>query len=179
VTATDCRTGKVRYFEKGKCVEFLKAVRASASLPYVSKMVWVEGVPCLDGGLAVKVPYEWALEGGYQKIVVIRTREWGYRREPETERSRENALLFYRDYREVANCLNSQCEQYNRQCEELERLHTEGRIYMLSPSQPINLGTMEGSLDKLAEVYYLGREDAMKHLDEIRGYLKSEVQTHE
>ena len=50
--ATSCLTGKPEYFEKGKCRELMKAVQASASIPYVSHPVEVEGVPCLDGGCA-------------------------------------------------------------------------------------------------------------------------------
>lgn len=53
-------------------------MQASASMPYFSQMVVVEGRECLDGGCSRCIPYEWALEQGYEKIVVYRTREEAY-----------------------------------------------------------------------------------------------------
>ena len=77
--ATDCRTGQATYFEKGRCVNILMAARASATMPFISPVVMVEGAPYLDGGCACKIPYVWALEQGYEKIVVIRTRDRSFR----------------------------------------------------------------------------------------------------
>ncbi|NCB33665.1 MAG: patatin family protein, partial [Erysipelotrichia bacterium] len=50
VTATDCLTGKQAYFEKGSC-DIETAVRASATVPYVSLPVMIDGRPYLDGGI--------------------------------------------------------------------------------------------------------------------------------
>ncbi len=60
--ATDCDTGKTVYFEKGRCKDILKAVKASASMPYVSPMVDVDGIKCLDGACSCHIPFRWALE---------------------------------------------------------------------------------------------------------------------
>ncbi|MGM9919522.1 MAG: patatin family protein, partial [Lactimicrobium massiliense] len=78
--ATNLETGKPVYFEKGKCTDIFKAVQASATVPYISKPVEIDGDQYLDGGLSVRVPYEWALAEGYEKIVVIRTRDRAYRK---------------------------------------------------------------------------------------------------
>ena len=59
VSATNLLTGKVEYFEKGKC-RLSKAVQASATVPYVSKPVMINGVPYLDGGCAEKIPFPWS-----------------------------------------------------------------------------------------------------------------------
>jgi predicted patatin/cPLA2 family phospholipase len=58
----------------------MQAVRASATMPYISPMVMIDGVPYLDGGCSCKIPYEWALQKGFPKILVIRTREAVVRR---------------------------------------------------------------------------------------------------
>ena len=55
VSATNLLTGKVEYFEKGKC-DLFRAVQASATVPFVSKPVMMDGVPYLDGGCAEKIP---------------------------------------------------------------------------------------------------------------------------
>ena len=90
--ATNCETGQPVVFHKGRC-DIFRAVQASASVPYLSRPVVVHGVPFLDGGCSVKIPYEWAVRKQYEKIVVVRTRERAFRREVKDE-SRMNALVY-------------------------------------------------------------------------------------
>lgn len=66
-SCTSCVTGEQTFFEKGKCKDIYKAIQASASMPYVSEMVKVEGKPYLDGGCSKAIPYEWALANDYKK----------------------------------------------------------------------------------------------------------------
>ena len=89
--ASNCETGKPEYFEYGHC-NFPKAVAASATVPYVSRPVVIKGVPYLDGGCTMRIPYQWALDEGYEKIVVIRTRDRGYRKN-ENDGRIANALM--------------------------------------------------------------------------------------
>ncbi len=77
--ATNCETGEAVYFEKGKCSDILLAARASATLPYISPEVTIDGAPYLDGGCSCAIPYRWAMEQGFEKIVVLRTRDRAYR----------------------------------------------------------------------------------------------------
>ena len=79
VSATNLQTGEVEYFEKGSC-DIFKAVRASASVPYVTRPVVIGGIPYLDGGCAEKIPFPWSETCGEEKIVVVRTRELSYPR---------------------------------------------------------------------------------------------------
>ena len=104
--ATSCLTGKAEYFEKGKCRELMKAVQASASIPYVSRPVEVEGVPCLDGGCADRVPFQWAVDQGYEKILVVRTRTRDFRAEP-NPRASHVAKRFYWRYPEFSQVLRT------------------------------------------------------------------------
>ena len=78
--AANCNTGRPEYFEYGHC-NFEKAVAASATVPYVSRPVVIKGVPYLDGGCTERIPYQWALEEGYKKIVIVRTRHRGFFKE--------------------------------------------------------------------------------------------------
>ena len=170
VTVTDCETGRVRYCEKGITQDFRKAVQASASMPFVSEMVEVEGVPCLDGGCAVKIPYRWALDNGFEKILVIRTRPRDYRRAPEGRRFTELSERIYRNYPHLVELLNSQSEQYNNAVRELEELEAQGRLRMLCPSGSISVSTLEGDMERLGALYLLGRADAKLMLPQLREY---------
>ncbi len=171
VTVTNCKTGDVIYCEKGVTPDFNKAVQASASMPFVSDMVDVHGVPCLDGGCAVKIPYKWALENGFEKILVIRTRPGYFRREPESPKIIKLSEMIYKNYPELIKKLIGQDVQYNTACDELDKLHNEGRICMLCPSGSISISTIEGDMEKLGALYLLGRADATCMLPEIKQYL--------
>lgn len=170
VTVTNCETGQVRYCEKGITPDFQKAVQASASMPFVSDMVEVDGVPCLDGGCAVKIPYRWALDNGFEKILVVRTRPREYRRPQETKAFTELTERIYRNYPHLVTLLDNQSEQYNGACRELEQLQEQGKLLMLCPSGSISVSAIEGDMERLGALYLLGRADAKLMLPQIRAY---------
>lgn len=168
--ATSCLTGKAEYFEKGKCRELMKAVQASASIPYVSRPVEVEGVPCLDGGCADRVPFQWAVDQGYEKILVVRTRTRDFRAEP-NPRASHVAKRFYWRYPEFSQVLAETDEIYNRQCDRMEELEAQGRVFYLTPSEAPDVKVLEKDLGKLLSLYQLGYRDAQAQLPALRAYL--------
>jgi predicted patatin/cPLA2 family phospholipase len=170
--ATNCLTGEAEYFEQGACNDIMLAVRASATMPYLSPMVDIGGVPYLDGGCACKIPYEWALERGFRRIIVVRTRDAGFRKP-----GREHSAAFkaYHGYPDLARKLSTSDVDYNRQCEELERLHAEGALLHCAPSQPVEISRLESDLEKLGDLYWLGWRDAATRLEEMLDYLFGSV----
>ena len=167
--ATNCVSGKPAVFEKGKCGGYLMdGVRASATMPYISPMLRINGTPYLDGGCSCAVPYRWAIRQGYRKIVVIRTRDPLFRKE---ESRISPASRVYRRYPALALKLIQSDRRYNRQCDEIELLHQRGRLLRLAPSVPVNVGRVEPDLEKLGELYWLGYNDCLARLDEMKAYL--------
>jgi len=166
--AADCRTGEPVYWEKGSC-DIYQAVRASASMPYISRIVEVEGVPCLDGGCSVKIPYAWALEQQFAKIVVVKTRPADFRRKAGQE---SLPFRFYRRYPKLAQALAGSAERYNAQCDEIEELSAQGRIFVIQPSRPITVSRLEKDMEKLGELYDLGYQDTRSALAGLREYLR-------
>ena len=166
--ATDCRTGKTAYFEKGKCRDIFSAIKASASMPYISPMIDVDGRPCLDGGCSCRIPYRWALHEGFEKIVVVRTREPEFRKKVSRRRHR---LQAYKRYPEFARTLANSSRGYNHQCEEILKLEEQGRIFVLAPSQKVTVGRLESNMNKLGDLYWLGYKDTLNRLASLRIYL--------
>lgn len=148
----------------------MKAVQASASIPYVSRPVEVEGVPCLDGGCADRVPFQWALDEGYEKILVVRTRTREYRDKP-NPKTAHVAKRFYWNYPEFAQVLAETDESYNRQCDTMDSLQSQGRIFVIHPSQTPTVKMLEKDLGKLLSLYQLGYRDAQAQLPALRTYL--------
>ena len=166
--ATNLETGEPEYFEKGRDARFAQGLRASATMPVISPPVMIGGVPYLDGGCSCAIPYEWALSQGFEKIIVIRTPQAGFRK---PAKEIKPALRLYRKYPLFARKLADSSFDFNHQCDETERLHREGCILRFAPSQPVNVSRLERNPDKLSDLYRLGYRDAGEHLQEIREYL--------
>lgn len=167
---TNLANGKAEYFEKGQCQDIFQAIRASASMPYLSKPVTVDGIPCLDGGVRVKIPYRWALDEGYEKVVVVETKPRGMRRNESSPEAR-CAKFFYRSRPEFAQALSTSLVRANQEEEELERLTDSGRVFTVWPSKDMQVDRIERDLDKLGDWYWLGYNDMAGRLGELRDYL--------
>lgn len=169
--ATNCLTGKPVYFEKGKCSDILLAARASGTIPSISPEVMIDGVPYLDGGCCMRLPFHWAMEQGYQKIIVLRTRDASFRdAEIPDKRSRR---MYGKKYPSLCDALDKNGKGYNRAIEELDRLSEEGRLLHITPSKPITVKKTERDIDKLGDLYFEGVRDAENMLDKLKAYLKN------
>lgn len=159
MVTTNCLTGKAEYFEeKSSSSRVMDIVRASSSLPFVSPVTYVDGVPMLDGGIADSIPVEYALNQGYERLIVVLTRNKGYRKK--TSRMRA-AKVLYRKYPNLQKALAERNSVYNRTMDLIERLEEEGRITVIRPLRPVEVGRMEKDTAKLTTLYQEGFEIAM------------------
>lgn len=162
MVTTNCLTGKAEYLEeKSDSKRVMDIVRASSSLPYVTKITYVDGVPMLDGGIADSIPVEYAKSQGYERMVVILTRNKGYRK---NEKQLPVPKVIYRKYPELRKTLASRNAQYNRTMEMIERLEEEGSLTVLRPVHPIEVDRMEKDTDKMRALYQEGYELAESFL---------------
>ena len=110
---TNCQTGQAMYLsEKHDRQRALDIVRASSSLPYVSKIVEVDGIPMLDGGIVDSIPVQRAIDMGHPFNVVVCTRNKGYR---ETGRDDKIPRFIYRNYPRLRVALSRRKAAYNKQ----------------------------------------------------------------
>ena len=167
VTATNIETGETEYFDRDAC-DIEKAVQASATVPYVSEAVWIGDKRYLDGGIGVKIPYQWALDQGFEKILVIRTRDRNFRKP--VHRPLGLTRREYRHYPLLKKDLMEEAPRYNVLVDNLNLLEEQGRLKVLAPSRPVDIRRFEGDMEVLGDIYFLGRRDALDHLDEIRAY---------
>ena len=167
VSATNVVTGKTEYFEKGRCNLF-KAVQASATVPYVSAPVEIEGSIYLDGGCSENIPLGWAEASGEDKIVVVKTREHSFRRERGLPAI---ARIMYGKYPEFLKSFENTADLFNSKVEELYRKSSEGKAFVIEPSSEVTVTRFEGDMDKLGDLYHLGYDDALAMLDDLKKYL--------
>ena len=167
VSAANMLTGKVEYFEKGRC-DLFRAVQASASVPFASKPVLIDGVPYLDGGCAEKIPLSWQGLANGKKTVVVRTRELSYRRKPGASKLTK---LVYRKYPNFIRSFENVNGEFNKTVDLLEKQAENGEIFLIAPSKPVEVTRFDGDMDKLGDLYWQGWNDMAARIDEMKRYL--------
>lgn len=154
MVTTNCLTGQAEYLTESKDRQrSLDIVRASSSLPYVSKIVMVDGIPMLDGGIVDSIPVMRAIETGHPQNVVILTRNKGYRSK---ERDRKIPHFIYKNYPRLRVALSRRVAAYNEQLELVERLEELGEVVCIRPQRPMEVGRIEKDTDKLERLYQEG-----------------------
>lgn len=172
--ATCLQTGKPAYFEKGKTdFDFWDAVRASASLPLVSVPVHIGKFSYLDGGCSCPIPLEWAQVEGYRKIVIITTRHKGFRKTMPGQRMINLYDDFYGDKTLFLATLLTQEVRYNALMDKIDKMEAAGQLFVLRPSQPIEIGRFEKNTERLLDLYNRGRREMRDQLDALRTYLEA------
>lgn len=168
---TNLRTGRPEYIRLTDLHEKdqMEYLRASGSLPFVSRPVEIGGKKYLDGGIADSVPIERVLSMGYDRVIVVLTRPAGYRKKKGNDIP---AKVLYRKYPAFVEAVNSRWKRYNAQSEVLEMLEKEERIFVVRPSRFIKVGRLEKDPEVLQEMYELGLKDAEEALERMRAYLE-------
>jgi len=166
---TDLATGQPFYYQHRDLRCDIDYLRASASLPLVTRIVSIEGEQYLDGGLSDPVPLRYSQSLGTGKHLVVLTRDAGFIKRPNLL-IRLASTVFWR-YPEFCDSLKNRHVNYNRTYEELVRKHEAGEIYVLRPQKPVPFDSVTRDARKLYELYLEGYEEARKNLPAIREYL--------
>lgn len=154
MVTTNCLTGKAMYLsETSDRQRSLDIVRASSSLPYVSKIVTVDGIPMLDGGIIDSIPINRAIETGHEHNVVILTRNKGWR---DTGKDRKVPAFIYKNYPRLRVALSHRHVVYNQQIDLIDRLEAEGKITCIRPMRPMEVERIENDVEKLERLYEEG-----------------------
>ena len=154
MVTTNCLTGRADYLsEKENYNRLIRIAKASSSLPYVCPVVVVDRVPMLDGGIVDSIPVGRAMSLGYERNVVVLTRNRGYRK---TGRDIRIPSFIYRRFPRLRVALSHRCECYNRQLELIEQLEDEGKVLVVRPLEKLEVDRLEDNIGKLTALYEEG-----------------------
>lgn len=168
---TDCSSGEPVY-HKVVSAQYgdLEWIRASASMPLVSRVVNIDGQELLDGGISDSIPLKFMEEQGCGKNLVVLT-------QPRDYKKKKNSLLplmklTMKKYPKVLETLAKRHVIYNEQLEYVRRREAEGAVFVIAPESKLEIGRTEKNPEKLRAVYALGRKAAEKHLEELKKFLE-------
>lgn len=170
IGATNVDTGRIEYHlcTDGEETD-IQWMRASASMPMVSRIVEVDGKRLLDGGIVDPVPYRYMEQLGYDRNVYILTQPKGYRK----KRSPLLPLirLALRRTPKIAEAMSIRHEVYNRQMDEIDEKELCGESLVIRPPEKLNISHTEHDPAELERVYQIGRKEAARLLPEVKAFL--------
>ena len=170
VGATDVDTGEIVYH---RCSDGgdrdMQWLRASASMPLVSRVVEIEGRRLLDGGVVDPTPYFYMKKLGYGRCVVILTQSETYRK----EKSPALPLIRFalRKYPRLAEAMEKRPERYNAHIAAICADEKAGKCLGIRPPAPLPVHRTENDPDRLEQAYQIGRAETMRKMTEIRRFL--------
>lgn len=171
VVCTDVMTGEPVYHRLDKMNdEGLEWIRASASMPLVSKPVPIEGQLLLDGGISDSIPLRYFQSQGFERNIVILTQPKGFFK----KKTKLMPLfhLFVRRYPAIIEAMGRRHLMYNEELAYLEEQEQKGNILLIYPQDIVPIGRTEQDEQKMRHVYAMGREKAEEMLNEIIRFLE-------
>lgn len=168
-TVTNLETGKAEYPEIKDFAKDLEYLRASGSMPIVSKIVEIKGKKYLDGGIADSIPVQKAIEMGFGKIIVVTTRVLEYRKKKSPVWPYK---LLYKDYPKFIERNKNRYMEYNETVENIINLENEGKIFVIRPSQKVKISKIEKNPERIEAQYRVGYNDALNKLEDLKKYLE-------
>lgn len=167
---TNIETGKPEYIHIKSAFEQMDWLRASASMPFVSKPVKINNKLYLDGAVTDSIPFKKFIEMGYDRIVVVLTKDINYVKKPV---SPAVTKMFYRKkYPKFEEKMRNRHIMYNRTVKELKTLEKNGEIMVIRPSRNYEINRLEKDADRLQGMYDLGVNDAGEQLGSVIDFLQ-------
>lgn len=174
VGVTNCITGQCEYFYKSKTStdEILKVVRASSSLPFISKEVIINGKAYMDGGISSSIPLKKAIDDGCEYNIVVLTRNKGYRKKP-SKLTRKLSKLKYRNFRGLSKAVGERYKKYNSELEFVENMEKEGKVFVIRPQKHINVSRVEKDKNKIFQLYKQGYIETAQIYKDLKKWINS------
>ena len=169
IVATDIETGKPVYRKLDRADDTtLDWIRASASMPLVSRPVEIDGKAYLDGGLSDGIPLKYFESIGFKRNIVITTRPRGYRKFP----SGKIRLLkpFLRRHPAVYEALKTRYVWYNKTLDYINERVAQGEAFLIAPEKPLEISRVCHDPETMQRVYDIGRRAAEQFLDKTKAF---------
>lgn len=170
VVCTDVETGEPVYHRIDDMDdEGLDWIRASASIPLVSRPVSLGGHLLLDGGISDSIPLRYFQGQGFDRNVVILTQPKGFFK----RRTKLMPLfhLFMRRYPAIVQAMSRRHLMYNDELSYLDDQERRGNILLICPQDTLPIGRTEQKEEKMRRVYGMGRQKGLEMIQTIRDFL--------
>lgn len=143
-------------------------IRASASMPLLSKVVELEGKKLLDGGVADSIPLEFFEKKGYDRNIVILTQPTGFQKSP--NKLMPIIRLALRKYPQMIKAMEQRHIMYNQQLDYVAKAEQQGHCLVIRPEEKIPIGHISHNPDEMRHVYEIGRSVGESYIERIKAF---------
>lgn len=170
VVATDVNNGEAIYYKCDTGSDHDVAyIRASASMPGFSNNVKIDGHEMSDGGTADSIPLKFFERIGYDRNIVVLTRPIDYVKG-------ENKFIPILKHKlkktpALITALKNRHIHYNETTEYIRKKEEAGEILVIRPEADLGIAKVCRDPEELERVYMIGRQTALKQLEQIRAFL--------
>lgn len=162
VGVTDALTGEPVFYGKDSLKDGATVLKASASIPMVSKAVIYKGREYFDGGTSSPIPVDEALKDGCDKLIVVLTRDRKFIKPP--LKMQGFCSLVMRKYPAMVELLKRHHKVYLENQKRIEELEKEGKAFVIAPETPLLIDRFEKKKEKLLKEYHHGFNDGENFL---------------
>ena len=167
-TVTNLESGKAEYFEIKDVEKDKEYLRASGSMPLLSKIIKIDNKLFLDGGMSDSIPVKKAQELGYKNIIVVTTQPIDYRK-------KKYALLpfklKYHKYKNFLDTIRNRHISYNDTVKYILDEENKNNVFVIRPTKKVKIKKIERNKEIIQEQYDLGYNDTIGKLKELNKYL--------
>lgn len=170
VGVTNATTGTIEYLDGKAMDKECTMLKATCALPLMFPAIKVGEGYYYDGGICDSIPFEKAIADGNEKLLIILTRPYGYKK----TLSKGNvfaAKKLRKSFPNMEKPLLTRHEMYNRELELCEKLEKEGRAVVLRPSKEVSIDSLEKDIEKIKRIYEYGYNLAIENIEKIRNLL--------
>lgn len=169
VVCTDVETGKPVYKPLTKVTsDTYDWIRASASMPLMSRVIELEGRKLLDGGVGDSIPLEYFESMGYDRNLVILTQPMGYQKKH--LKLMPLIRMTLRKYPNMIKAMNERHIMYNKELAYVEQAEKEGRCLVIRPDAKIPIGHISHNPDEMRNVYEMGCSVGERYIERIKDF---------
>lgn len=165
---TNVLTGRPEYMHVSAHDPQNTVLQATCALPLLFPFIYINDTPYLDGGLSDSIPFEKAFADGCDRVVVVLTREYGYRKQ--TGRSTRAVAHAYMKYPELAKDLMKRARRYNSCLDRLAEYEKDGRVIVIRPDSTKGFSRLEKDLSKIDALYNDGFKKGMDIASTVKSF---------
>lgn len=161
IVATNALTGEAKYFDRSDMKQdSYDVIKASGTVPVINRPYYIDGVPYYDGGIADPIPFEYCLNAGCSKVVIILTRPKEFHRS--TDKDLWACRFLKRKFPIAARALAGRAERYNAQLDRASALEKQGKVLILAPDDIGQMKMLKKDLEAMETLYQKGYDAGKK-----------------
>ena len=170
VVTTNVRTGEAIYHRIDK-VDYtgMEWIRASASMPIISRPVAIGDYEMLDGGIADSIPLRYFESEGFKRNIVILTQPKGFKKKLTKLMPVFKATM--RKYPAIIEGMSKRHLMYNRELDYISQQQMAGKCLVICPSATLPIGRTSLNAKKMQHVYDMGRKAGEDNLEAIKKFI--------